>query len=233
MRDARKNMQEIEYDWDKAALRRAKLAIRHKKLIDKIREAHISLTEAKIWLLEGKSDVDGLKERNSSIVERLQLERRNVQEATEETTRARELGRQLGDDVKDVLAQEDANRELLTQLAEGKTPDDVENEISAEKAKLELIHAANPGVIAEFQRRAEEIARLKRKMEGSSDKLEVLNKQLEELMAKWEPKLEELVSQINDAFAYNFEQISCAGEVRVHKDDDFSQWALDVMVKFR
>lgn len=233
MRDARKSMQDIQYDWDTAVLRRAKLVIRHKRLVDKIRDAHVASIEAKIRLIEATSDVQGLKDRNGSIMERLEQERKNLQQAVEEVNRAREVGKQLGEDVKDLLAREPDKRDLFTQLCDGKIPHEVEMEIAAEEAQLELIHAANPNVIREFERRAEEIARLRRKMEGSNEKLAGLEGHLNELMAKWEPNLEELVSKINDAFAYNFEQISCAGEVRVHKDEDFSLWALDVMVKFR
>ncbi|TWU77063.1 Structural maintenance of chromosomes protein 5 [Metarhizium rileyi] len=233
MRDARKNMQEIQYDWDKAAVARAKLVIRHKKLTDEIREAHLALVEARIWHIEANSDVEGLKERNANIMDRLAEERRNVQLATEVTNRTKEIGRRLGEEIRELYAQEQDKREVYTQLSDGKTPHEVEMEIAAEEAKLELIHAANPNVIREFERRAEEILRLRRKMEGVNEKLDALNSKHARVMGKWEPKLEELVSQINDAFAYNFEQISCAGEVRVHKEEDFSQWALDIMVKFR
>ncbi|KHN98811.1 structural maintenance of chromosomes 5 smc5 [Metarhizium album ARSEF 1941] len=233
LREARKNMQETQYEWDKAVVKRAKLVISHKKLADKIREAHLSLVEAKIWLMEANSDVEGLKERNASIMGQLEEERRNVRAAAEETNRTKDIGRRLGETVRELLARDEARREVYGQLADGKSPHEVEMEIGAEEAKLELIHDANPNVIREFERRAEEIARLKRKMEGANEKLEALNAQLGRVMSKWEPRLEELVSQINDAFAYNFEQISCAGEVRVHKEDDFSQWALDIMVKFR
>ncbi|PNY25509.1 Structural maintenance of chromosomes protein 5 [Tolypocladium capitatum] len=230
LRDVRKNMLDLQYEWDKAVLRRAKLVIEHKKLIDKIREAHQSHLEAKIWLIEARSDVHGLKDRSASLMERLDQEKQNLQTAANEVSLAKEAGRRLGEQVKDVLADDESKRELLTQLSDGKTPHELDMDISAEETKLELIHAANPNVIREFERRAQEIARLKSKMEGFNEKLEGLNGQLGELMGKWEPQLDELVSKINDAFAYNFEQISCAGEVRVHKDDDFDLWALDIMV---
>ncbi|POR32575.1 Structural maintenance of chromosomes protein 5 [Tolypocladium paradoxum] len=233
MRDVRKGMLDLQYDWDKAALKRARLVIKHKKLIDKIREAHQGHLDAQIWLIEARSDIQGLKDRSASLMERLDQEKQNVQTAANEVNLAKEAGRRLGEEVKDVLGDDESKRELLTQLSEGKTPHELEMDISAEEAKLELIHAANPNVIREFERRAQEITRLKSKMENFNEKLESLNGQLGELMGKWEPQLDELVSKINDAFAYNFEQISCAGEVRVHKDDDFDLWALDIMVKFR
>ncbi|KYK59898.1 structural maintenance of chromosomes 5 smc5 [Drechmeria coniospora] len=233
LRDAKNKTLDIQYEWDEAVLTRAKLVIQHKKLIDGIREAHQALLEAKIWRIEALSDIQGLKDRNASIMQRLDEEKQNVKAAVDEVNRAREDGRRLGDEVRDVLAQDESKKELLTQLSDGKPPQELELEISAEEAKLELIHAANPNVIREFERRAQEISKLRSKMEGFSEKLEGLEDRLGKLMGKWEPKLDELVSKINDAFAYNFEQISCAGEVRVHKDDDFDLWALDIMVRFR
>lgn len=233
IREAKKNIHDLMYERDDAVLRRARLVNRHKRLTDKIREAHLALVEVKIWLLEAVSDVEGLKQRNASIMQELEAERQRVQQASEEAERAKKIGQRLSEEVRELLSSNEDKIELLNQLAEGKSPDEVEMEISAEEAKLELIHAANPNVIREFERRAEEIVRLKRKMESVHEKLASLDTKLAEVMGKWEPKLEELVSKINDAFAYNFEQINCRGEVRVHKEEDFSQWALDVMVSFR
>lgn len=226
-------MLDLEYDIDEAVVKRAKLVLRQRAVLDKIRDAHTSLLEAKIWLIEARSDIQGLKDRSADIMQRLEQEKQNVQDAINEATRTRDTGRKLSDDVRELLVEHEDKKDVFTQLADGKTPAEVEMEITAEEANLELIHAANPNVIREFERRATEIARLQRKMDGSNEKLHGLNAELESIMGRWEPKLDELVSQINDAFAYNFEQINCAGEIRVHKDDDFELWALDIMVKFR
>ena len=233
MREARKRMTELQYEWDNAVVERAKTALRHKESIGHIRDAHLKILEAKICLIEAESDIAGLKERNADVMRQLEEEKRKQDEAKEETARAREAGKALGEQVRDMLQHQDSKRELLSSLAEGKTPDDITMEIDAEAAQLELIHAANPNVIREFEKRAQEIERLKRKMESTSTRLGGITAQLDEIMGKWEPKVDELVSKINDAFAYNFEQISCAGEVRVRKEEDFDQWALDIMVRFR
>lgn len=233
IRDARRNLQNLEYDWDKAVLRRARLITRHKRLTDQIREAHLSLVDAKIRLIEAQSDVEGLKERNRYVMAELEEQKERVREATRELQRCRNHGQQLGQEARELLARQPEKQELLTRLADGRPAEDLEMEISAEEAKLELIHAANPNVMREFERRAEEITRIKRKMDGAQEKLAALEAQLGEVMSRWEPRLDELVLEISEAFAHNFEQISCVGEVRVHKDEDFSQWALDVMVKFR
>lgn len=233
MREARERIVELGFEWDKAVVERAKLVLRHQEALSQVGKAHTDLIEAKIRLIEAKSDIEGLKARNSDIMEKLEEEKLVVQQATEEATRARELGRGLSDKVRELISENPSKKDTYTSLAENKLAAEIEMDISAEQANLELIHAANPNVIREFEKREQEIAKLTRKMDASNGKLATITQQLDELMGKWEPKLDALVSKVNDAFAYNFEQISCAGEVRVNKTDDFDQWALDIMVKFR
>ncbi|KAF5022389.1 hypothetical protein F66182_5562 [Fusarium sp. NRRL 66182] len=233
LRDARKRIVEIRYEWDETVLRRAELVLRHKEAIERIRKAHQALLEAQICRIEAHSDIVGLKGRNANIMERLDAERAVLQEATEEASRTRDEGNRLNEAVQQILASEPEKRDLFSELCEGKTSEAIENEIAGEEAKLELVHAANPNIVREFEKRAQEIARLTRKMQGSTEKLVGLAQEIDELRSKWEPRLDDLASQINDAFAYNFEQISCAGEVRVHKPEDFDAWALDIMVRFR
>ncbi|PFH57994.1 hypothetical protein XA68_14305 [Ophiocordyceps unilateralis] len=233
LRDAKKSMADLGYEWDEATVKRSRLVIQHNRLLEKVRAAHQTSLETQIRLMEARSDIEGLKDLNAGLMERLEAEKKKVKAAADEAATTREEGHVLSEQVRDVMNQDEATRELLTQLAEGKTPQDLDMDISAEEAKLEVIHAANPNVMREFERRAQEIGRLQEKMETVNQKLAGLDARLAELMSKWEPKLDELVSKINDAFAYNFEQISCAGEVRVHKDDDFDKWALVIMVRFR
>ncbi|KAM0521179.1 hypothetical protein ACHAPE_002653 [Trichoderma viride] len=233
MREARERIVELGFEWDKAVVERAKLVLRHQEALSQIGRAHTDLIEAKIRLIEAKSDIEGLKARNSDIMGKLEQEKLVVQQATDEATLARELGRGLSDKVRELISENPDKKDTYTALAENKLAAEIEMDISAEQANLELIHAANPNVIREFEKREQEIAKLTKKMDASNGKLASITQQLDDLMGKWEPKLDALVSKVNDAFAYNFEQISCAGEVRVNRPEDFDQWALDIMVKFR
>lgn len=233
MREARERIVELGFEWDKAVVERAKLVLRHQEALSQIGKAHTDLIEAKIQLIEAKSDIEGLKARNFDIMEKLEQEKLVVQQATDEATLARELGRGLSDKVRELISENPDKKDTYTSLAENKLAAEIGMDISAERANLELIHAANPNVIREFEKREQEIAKLTKKMDASNGKLATITQQLDDLMGKWEPKLDALVSKVNDALAYNFEQISCAGEVRVNKTEDFDQWALDIMVKFR
>lgn len=234
MKDARRRIRELEIEHDEAVVRKAEAVLSHIESLGVLKTALDSLTEASIWLKEASSDLDGLKARNADIMKRLQEGESNIAAAAAESDRLKKLALEQREKVAVVMGENpEEKRPLLQELASGKTPEELQMEIDAEAAKLELIHAANPNVIDDFERRGAEIQRLKRKMDGLQEKLGSISSQVDELMGKFEPKLDELVGRINDAFAYNFEQISCAGEVRVHKEADFDLWALDIMVKFR
>lgn len=233
METIRNRIYAMQHDRDKLVMAKFTATMRHAASLESIREAHREWVEAKIQHIEATSDVKGLKKRNARIVAELDVERSKLEEATRlaETTRA--AGRELGEKVRDILADHEDRREHLQNMAENKTEHEVEMEMEAEKAQLELIHAANPNILREFEKRAAEIARLRRKLDGVHGKVAELTATQASLMGKWEPKLDELIAQINSAFAYNFEQINCSGEVHVHKDADFEQWALNIMVRFR
>ncbi|KAL7920841.1 hypothetical protein ACQKWADRAFT_151783 [Trichoderma austrokoningii] len=233
MREAKERIAELEFEWDKAVVEKAKLVLRHQDALSQIEEARADLTEANMRLIEANSDIEGLKARNSSIMDKLEQERLAVEQATQEAQLTRELGHGLTTKVRKLISDHPDKKEIYTALAENKSPAEIEMDIVAEQANLELIHAANPNVIREYEKREQEIAKLTKKKDASAGKLATITQQLDNLMGKWEPMLDALVSKVNDAFAYNFEQISCAGEVRVNKTEDFDQWSLDIMVKFR
>ena len=234
MRDARKRMREFEVEHDEAVVRKAEAVLSHVETLEVLKTALDSLTEAVIWHKEAVSDLEGLKSRNADIIKQLEEEQQKIDAATAEAEQLKASAIELRTAGEHLMGENDEEKRAVYQeLARDKVPADIQMEIDAEAAKLELIHAANPNVIQDFERRAAEIAKLKRKMDGMHEKLGLITTQVDKLMGQYEPKLDELVRRINDAFAYNFEQISCAGEVRVHKDPDFDLWALDIMVKFR
>ncbi|KAJ4148063.1 hypothetical protein LMH87_002551 [Akanthomyces muscarius] len=229
----RNRMYAAQYELDKIVVAKYKATMRHAASLENMRKAHEEYIETTICFIEATSDVNSLKKRNTEIVKRLETEKEKLEDATRIAEQARAVGRNMSDMVKDLLLDHEDRREYLKSLAEGKTEHDVEVEMEAEKAQLELIHASNPNILREFEKRAQDIERLRHQMDGVNARVAELTTAQESLMNKFEPKLDELTAQINSAFAYNFEQISCSGEVRVHKDEDFEQWALNIMVRFR
>ncbi|KAJ6787173.1 hypothetical protein PWT90_07930 [Aphanocladium album] len=201
MEAIRNRMYAAQYDLDKIVMDKFKAAMRHAASLEDMKKAHQEYIEAKIRYIEAKSDVNGLKARNAKIVARLEADRTKLEEATRIAEQARAIGRELSDKVKDLLVEHEDRRLQLQEMAEGKTEHEIEMEIDAEKAQLELIHAANPNILREFEKRAQEIFRLQRKMDGVNTKVAELTAAQDSLMKKFEPKLDELIAQINSAFA--------------------------------
>jgi chromosome segregation ATPase len=222
---------ELEKLWDQAVLDKAKAILHHHKQLDGIRQARHALLEAQVLLMEAESDVGVLKAKNSEITRQLEEERRILENAKAEQEEQKGIAEHCKVDALSVITEQ--NQAELSAKARERTVEDVDQSIQVEKAKLEVIHASNPTALEEYERYAAKIERERANQANQESKMAELNARIQDVKSRWEPKLDELVSQINDAFSYNFEQISCAGEVGVHKDEDFEKWAIEIRVKFR
>jgi chromosome segregation ATPase len=219
---------------DHLVLRKANKALDHKECVKHIKLCHEELLEAEIRLIEALSDVESLEEHNLEIVQRLAEEQRLVKEAEQQAAAAKAVAEKALVVVKAILSEvEPDSQEYLTKLPAEMTVESLEIEIAAEESKLDYIHANNPNAIRDFEKRQQEVEKLKEKIADTEEKLERSSRKITKIRSNWEPQLDALVSEISDAFAFNFEQIGCAGEVSVHKDDDFDQWAIQIKVRFR
>ncbi|KAK0668584.1 putative structural maintenance of chromosomes protein [Cercophora samala] len=223
--DLMRQLDDVTIDMSKAVLK-------HHETLDAIRKARQKLLEAQVWELEAESDVKSLKDKNAEITTRLEEEKAKVEQARKDTEEFRQTAEKAHEKVAEFLT--DENREVLVAAARVKTVAEFEALIGAEQAKLEMIEAGNPQALEEYERYARKIEQHRNAQQNQETRLAELNAKIEEIRSQWEPQLDQLVGQINEAFSYNFEQISCAGEVGVHKDeDDFDKWAIDIRVKFR
>lgn len=236
MREARESLSSFADKRDKLILKKADLVIRHQQSLHLLRNAADGVLEARVYLLEAVSDVAALKERNADIVRRLEEGKKIVDELRKEMDRAKADAREAHDQAQHVFADYDEDseeRQHLMDAAADRTVESIDEDIEIENAKLDVIQEADPGVLRDFQKRAKDIERLQAESATRQADMERLNEEIRTLREEWEPGLDELIGRINDAFSYNFEQISCAGEVGVHKDEDFDKWAVEIKVKFR
>ncbi|KAK3693986.1 SMC5-like protein [Podospora appendiculata] len=227
----RARIREIERARDQAVLEQAKCVLHHQKTIADIKTAYQALVDVQLMLVEATSDLAALKEKNAELTQKLEAEKQVLRELTKQMNDLHATASQAKDDVAEFLSA--ADREELLVLAKDRTLEDVTQDIRTEKAKLEVIQASNPHALEEFENWAARIEKERQSHTGQEARLTALNNKINSIRSQWEPKLDDLVSQINDAFSYNFEQISCAGEVGVHKDEDFDKWAIEIKVKFR
>ncbi|KAF3768765.1 hypothetical protein M406DRAFT_44410 [Cryphonectria parasitica EP155] len=232
----------LSYDakFKKMAHKKAKIVLEHQKQLKTLREASQAVLAAQTRHIEANSDLEALKERNKGIVQQLEEERKKLEELVRRVDEVKAEARNAQTAIRELLTIPDTDgemdierRDYLVRFSEGKTLEGVAEDIQVENSKLELIHDADPGLLRDFEKRAKDIKRQQAEIEKRQAALDKLKEEIQEKRQNWEPSLDEIVRRINDAFSYNFEQINCAGEVGVHKDEDFDKWAIEIKVKFR
>lgn len=202
---------------------------------DNLRGLHASLHEVEVLLIEASSDHATLSERIGAVRQKLEAKKAEVDQLIREAEKSGNEARRLLNDCKELMScGDEALSEFLKIVPEGQSSDELELEIESEKARLELMHEGNGGVIREYEQRQKRIDALTAKLREVNHGLEELNVKIKEKRDRWEPELEMLVSKISNSFSFNMKQINCAGEVGIFKDeDDFDQWAIQIRVKFR
>jgi chromosome segregation ATPase len=231
----RQRVNQLLIEEDDLVLKKTALALKHKAQVETLRGCHESYLEAEIRLAEAISDVASLTERNKDIAQQLEDERRLVAEVEREARLAKDAASKALEVCKATLAEEEEgpNKEHFQNVNTDMSMEELHHEIEAERSKLEFIHDGNQGALKEFDSRQVTIQKLNDRIDEIGGKLEKVSRKVSEVRQMWEPELDKLVKEISNAFAYNFEQIGCAGEVGVHKDEDFDLWAIEIKVKFR
>lgn len=191
--------------------------------------------EAEIRLLEAKSEFNALKIENREVLDRLQKKEAEIQELDRANTRRRQEYKQLAAATQTRLNNLSVEEKaMVLEYRELSTLEALELEVHAVSARLGMMVEGNSGTIRAFEKRKEDIAKTQEKLEQHVADLENTKAKILEVRNEWEPELDALISKISDAFAHNFEQIGCAGEVKVYKDEeDFDRWSIQISVRFR
>ena len=196
---------------------------------------HNELILCQIRLAEAGSDAEILQRRIEDGLRDLQAKKTEstglAQHATECAARARALQGACRKIIQGLSPEES---EFMNQIPPEKNAEDIETDIEAENARLELLHEGNPNAIKQYEDRTTRIRNLEDKITEREKNLEKHSAAIAELRGKWEPVIDRLVAKISTAFSKSFEKINCAGEVRVHKEEDeYDKWAIQILVKFR
>ncbi|KAI0690848.1 hypothetical protein BC835DRAFT_1407403 [Cytidiella melzeri] len=114
-----------------------------------------------------------------------------------------------------------------------RSAEEIEAELGALKAQLEMNMHTNAGVVEQYKQRQLEIAQLSQSIEELEEKMGNVQDRIKRTRDKWEPALMSLVDDIGAKFSSAFDRIGCAGEVKVAPHEDFDKWSIEIYVKFR
>ncbi|KAL8790639.1 MAG: hypothetical protein Q9213_000487 [Squamulea squamosa] len=237
--EMRQRLAQISDKADQVTQERAEAAMDYVAAVEALQARHLEQHEAEIMLIEANSDVATLTEKNLAQKEMLELREREVEQLSNETKKFFDSANKLVEKIKNLLAMADeAGDEALSThirgLSQDQTSEELEEEIESEKARLELMHEGNDrGVIKEFESREKRIGTLRSNLEGLREELQQAEERIQGVRERWEPELDRLIGLISRSFGENMKEIGCAGEVGVSKEDDFENWSIKILVKFR
>lgn len=232
--NVRARLEDLQTKQDDTKLDKARAALDFASSVESLQQTYEALQEADIMLIEARSDVETLERNNLEIKEQLEAKRAEVdglnntmQVAKTEAKKAYEAVQKLKAEANEALS------EFFDSFDESQTIDQLEGEIDAERARLDLMHGGDSNVIVQYEEREKKIAKMKEKLERIVGALQEIGQKITDVRQKWEPRLDELVKRISSSFSYNMAQISCNGQVGVQKEEDFDQWAIIIHVRFR
>ncbi|KAF8759967.1 P-loop containing nucleoside triphosphate hydrolase protein [Rhizoctonia solani] len=223
----------------KSAIKRAGIMHEAVALFDKLHEAQMEATRAALRHQQAVANANAVEKLLSTYEQEVLRVKKDYEKIDEEFQRAKATSKRLLETTKAKITQvsDELRNEFQTNYQDkGNTPSvqEVEDELTAKQAELELNHPMNPEVIRQYEARAVNIANLREKVETQEKKTNKLNARVEKTKAKWKPALDELVEQISRKFSAAFDRIRRAGEIHVRDaGDDYANWAIDILVKFR
>lgn len=184
--------------------------------------------------MEANSEVDSLKDENIQIKTAVEALKARIKELADQKKNLSDEYRRIATRAQrnwNALTEEE--REIVQEFSGLATLQDLNNEIEAVTARLELMADGNPQAVKEYENRERMIAQKEQVLTTIAENLESTRGKITDIRGRWEPRLDELVATISDGFSHNFAKIGCAGQVGVHKDEDFEKWSIQIQVRFR
>ncbi|KAI9890651.1 MAG: Structural maintenance of chromosomes protein 5 [Vezdaea aestivalis] len=239
MREAKEEIAQKQDEKERLLLAHVQLAVDYAASIASLRQAHEQLFLVELTFIEATMDEEFLKEQNKSTMEALAELEKGIVELIVKQDAIKKKARELSTIVQSMqtdLREKGDNEtlEYLGAITETVTLQQILDDIATEQERLQLNDNDDPQLLQQYERRKEMIEVHTRQATQYAERFEELELEIRAIRSRWEPRLDELVGQISTAFSQCFEDIGCAGQVLVEKDEEnFAAWAISIHVKFR
>ncbi|KAJ3158631.1 Structural maintenance of chromosomes protein 5 [Geranomyces michiganensis] len=226
---------EIKEKIKEVNIKRAKLALEFSKYIKEAMAIFYRRTIASLRVVQLAVKNADVQERMAEAEGELKRVREDLEAAVAEFDKLKAQATQELEAAKAGLeGHSEAVRADYLQMYPDETLEELETILAEQEARAETINQTDAGVIADYERRSAEIARIRGRMENAQGHLDEHRAKMAQVRNKWVPELTALVARISSSFSAAFEKIGCAGEVRLAIDEeDYDKWGIDILVKFR
>lgn len=199
------------------------------------RRLHENVIEAEIRLIEAASEARAFEKENKQVLERLRARQVQFEELTVVRNNMKANIRAEHQTVQQMIhscTQEE--NQIIVSYKDLQSVAELDDEIQSVNARLEMMSAGDGSVVRTYENREVQIRKTQDSLEKHTTALQDAQSKIAEIKGPFVEQLDELMDKISAAFAHNFEQIGCAGEVSVYKDeDDFNAWSIQISVRFR
>jgi chromosome segregation ATPase len=228
-------IREIKAKSRQSSLKIATLTLEYAKSVTEFRRLHENVVEAEIRLIEAASEVRAFAKDNSQVLERLRARQVQLEELTAVRNNMKVSIRSEHVKVQEMIHSCTAEEnEIIRSYKDLQSVAELDDEIQSVNARLEMMSAGDGSVVKTYENREVQIRKTQDSLEGHATALQEVQANIAEIKGPFVEQLDELMNKISAAFAHNFEQIGCAGEVSVYKDeDDFNAWSIQISVRFR
>ncbi|KAJ3191489.1 Structural maintenance of chromosomes protein 5 [Irineochytrium annulatum] len=235
LRETEKKIEEQEKELVVSLRKRGKLAIRfmecQKEQTDLMKDrtmlrlSEIQLSAKRAYIEDRIAEI---KRSNMDIERQFQDAKRRVEDAKQEARRLKAQAEEISANFT-----EEQRTEIIT-AHEDKEVEELEELRRQAKARLDILSDQQSDRVLEDHRKLkEQIEKIQEQLQQKGAKIEQLNGRIEGIEGDWLPELDGLIKVISAAFSSAFEKIGCTGEVELGKHEDYSQWGINIRVKFR
>ncbi|KAI9595896.1 hypothetical protein BDF19DRAFT_440498 [Syncephalis fuscata] len=218
----------------KYALQRSKALIDYTAIIKKQHQILAERTTATIEHVSELARLEDLHKASSLHAESLRAAHAAFQHADSKYSALKAKVKELLDQVKQMAGtMDDETRARTREICEAMSSEQIEDALVSERAKADLTHTANPSIIRDYEERRDRINEQSELLRRKEIRLQELRTEIENRLELWCPEITALVQEISVSFSAAFKAINCTGEVRLRKHEDYDQWGIDIMVKFR
>lgn len=205
-----------------------------KALSSDIVDARLQILVLKLKLAEAKSKGQYVERKKAETDHFISKAQEIYLAANSEAQRQKKIAEAFFKKAEDVMSGVDRKtREELRNFGIDLSLKELEDGLSAEEARMKYLPGVSEETLQDYHKRREKIKTLRETLEKRIEDEKRISQEINKTFREWEPCIEELVKKISTNFSRGFSEIGCVGEVQLRRHEDFDQWGIDILVKFR
>ncbi|KAH9460691.1 hypothetical protein Pst134EB_008853 [Puccinia striiformis f. sp. tritici] len=105
--------------------------------------------------------------------------------------------------------------------------------LSKAQMDLEGIHPVDLSIMERYKKNKAQMIRDKKELDTLESETSRCQEKIGKVLALWRPRLDEMITSIDEKFDAAFKRMGCLGHITIVEDPDYDKWGIEVQVSFR